>query len=245
MRATVYVIPGSHPSMAAMLMLERKGIDYSRRDLVAGASRPILRLLGFDGITVPAMRLDGQRLQGTRNISRALDALVPDPPLFPVEPERRAAVEQAEAWGDEVLQPVPRRLVWAALSRDRSGIESFLEGARLGIPTGLATRTSAPVVALAKRLNGATDATARADLERLPALIDTVDELIAVGVIGEPEPNAADYQIAASVRLLMSFDDIRPAVEDRPAGRLARAIVPHFPGRIPAVLPRDWLTGLG
>ena len=26
--ATLYVIPGSHPSMAARLMLEHKGIEY-------------------------------------------------------------------------------------------------------------------------------------------------------------------------------------------------------------------------
>jgi hypothetical protein len=33
-RATLYVIPGSHPSMTARLMLERKGIDYRRVDLM-------------------------------------------------------------------------------------------------------------------------------------------------------------------------------------------------------------------
>src|SRR5829696_8964005 len=105
MRATVYVIPGSAPSMAGRLMLEHKRIDYRRRDLVAGISRPILRLAGFEGVTVPAIKLDGERLQGTMKISRALDTLVPEPPLLPVAPEPRAAVERAEAWGEEVLQP--------------------------------------------------------------------------------------------------------------------------------------------
>jgi hypothetical protein len=36
MRATIYVIPGSTSSMAGRLMLEHKGIDYRRRDLVGG-----------------------------------------------------------------------------------------------------------------------------------------------------------------------------------------------------------------
>jgi hypothetical protein len=31
-------------------------------------------------------------------------------PLFPLDPEQRARVEEAERWGDQVLQPVPRRL---------------------------------------------------------------------------------------------------------------------------------------
>jgi glutathione S-transferase len=244
MRATIYGIPGSPPSMAGRLMLEHKGIGYRRRDLVAGVSRPILRLVGFEGITVPAIKLDGERLQGTTTISRALDALVPEPPLFPPDPERRAAVERAEAWGDEVLQPVPRRLAWAALSRERSGGRSFLEGARLGIPTGLAARTSAPVVALSKRLYRATDDAARADLAALPGLLGRVDELIGEGVIGGTARNAADYQIATSVRLLLAFDDLREAIEARPAGRLAREVVPDFPGRVRPAFPPDWLAGI-
>jgi glutathione S-transferase len=244
MRATIYGIPGSPPSMAGRLMLEHKGIGYRRRDLVAGVSRPILRLVGFEGITVPAIKLDGERLQGTTTISRALDALVPEPPLFPPDPERRAAVERAEAWGDEVLQPVPRRLAWAALSRERSGGRSFLEGARLGIPAGLAARTSAPVVALAKRLYRATDEAVRADLAALPGMLGRVDELLGEGVIGGTARNAADYQIATSVRLLLAFDDLREAIEARPAGRLAREVVPDFPGRVRPAFPPDWLAGI-
>lgn len=230
--------------MAGRLMLEHKGIEYRRRDLVAGVSRPILRLVGFDGITVPAIKLDGERFQGTTTISRALDALVPEPPLFPADRERRAAVERAEAWGDEVLQPVPRRLAWAALSRERSGVRSFLEGARLGLPAGLAARTSAPVVALSKRLTRATDDAVHADLAALPGMLGRVDELIGDGVIGGTARNAADYQIATSVRLLLAFDDLREAIDGRPAGRLAREVVPDFPGRVRPAFPTDWLAGI-
>jgi glutathione S-transferase len=243
-RAKIYVIPGSTSSMAGRLMLEHKGIPYRRRDLVAIVSRPMLRLAGFDGITVPAIKLDGERLQRTTTISRALDERVPEPPLFPADPGRRTAVEQAEAWGDEVLQPVPRRLAWAGLSRERSGVRSFLEGAHLGMPTGLAARTSGPIVASAKRSYGATDDTVRADLAALPGLLDRVDELIGEGVIGGVARNAADYQIATCVRLLLAFDDLRDGIDARPAGRLAREVVPDYPGRVPPAFPADWLVGV-
>ena len=83
---------------------------------------------------MPALRLDGKRVQGTRAIAVALDALRPEPPLFPRDPAARRAVSEAEAWGDEVYQPVPRRLVWAALRRDRSTMATYLEGAKLGRP---------------------------------------------------------------------------------------------------------------
>src|SRR2546423_7097214 len=118
-------------------MLEHKGIQYKRVDLISAVHKPLLRTLGFAGATVPALRIDGRRIQGTRVISRALDELRPSPPLFPADPGRRAAVEEAERWGDEVLQPVPRRLAWWAMKRDRSGVKSFLDGATLGIAVAL------------------------------------------------------------------------------------------------------------
>jgi glutathione S-transferase len=225
-------------------MLERKGIPYRHIDLTPAVHRVVVRALGFPGATVPALRLEGRRLQGSRTIARALDTMRPEPPLFPGDPDGREAVERAEAWGDEVLQPAARRLTWAALRRDRSTIGTFLEGARLGIPPGLAARTAAPLVTLSARLNGASDEAAQADLAALPEMLERVDGWIGGGVLGGAEPNAADFQIATSVRLLMALDDLRPAVEPRPAGRLALAVVPAFPGRVPPVFPADWLASL-
>src|SRR4051794_34685291 len=167
--ATLFMVPGSHPSLAAALMLDYKGIEWRRIDFAPAVHRVALRVVGFRGRTVPALRMDGRRLQGSRTISRALDELRPEPPLFPAEPERRAAVEAAEEWGDQVLQPLARRLTWAALKRDGSTIGSYLEGARLGIPHGVAVRTAPPLVVLSARLNEATDEAARADLAALPA----------------------------------------------------------------------------
>jgi glutathione S-transferase len=241
MTATIYVVPGSHPSMAGRLMLERKQLDYRRVDLLPAIHKPALRVLGFRGTTVPALRIDGRRIQGTLTISRALDELRPDPPLFPSDPDRRARVEEAEAWGEAVLQPVPRRLSWWALARDRPSLRSFAEGARLHVPLGLAIRTSAPIIAIERRLNTATDAQVKADIAALPGLLDHVDELLGGGVLGGAEPNAADYQIATSVRLLLCFDDLRASIEARPAGPYALSLCPQFPGRVGRVIPPGWL----
>jgi glutathione S-transferase len=234
-RATLFGVPASHPSLAAELMLQHKGVDYRRIDLVTAAHRTLVRALGFPRKTVPALRLEGAKLQGTGEIALALDALVPSPPLFPADPDRRTAVVEAEAWGNEVLQPVPRRLIWNALGRDRSSVASYLEGAKLGIPTRLAAVTAPPISAAARRFNHATDEAARRDLEALPGLIDRVDELIAQGVIGGAERNAADFQIGTSISLLLTMDDVRPMLEGRPAERLARELVPHQPGHMPSV----------
>ena len=87
---------------------------------------------------------------------------------------------------------------------------------------------------------GADDEAVRRDLRELPAKLDHVDELIAGGVIGIEEPNAADFQIATTVRVMLSFDDLRPAIDGRPAGALALRLVPHWPDEVPAFLPREW-----
>ena len=240
--ATLYVVPGSHPSMAGRLMLEHKRISYRRIDLLPAIHKPLLRMLGFADTTVPALQIDGRRIQNTILISRALERLRPEPPLFPTDQPRRAAVEAAERWGEAVLQPLPRRLTWWALARDRNGLRSFAEDARLGVPLGLAIHTAAPIIALERRINAANDDTVRADMAALPAMLDRIDELIATGTLGGQPPNAADYQIATSVRLLMCFDDLRAALEQRPTGPYGRRIVPHFPGQIAPVIPHAWLS---
>ena len=88
MTATLYGIPASHPVYATMLMLERKGVEYKRIDLPQWFHRPLLRLLRFPGTTVPALVLDGRRLQTTKAIARALDEIRPDPRLVPDDPAR-------------------------------------------------------------------------------------------------------------------------------------------------------------
>jgi len=91
------------------------------------------------------------------------------------------------------------------------------------------------------RVNGASDASARTDLEALPGMLDHVDELLADGVIGGAEPNAADLQIATSVRLMLNFADLAPAIEGRPAADHARRLVARYPGHVPPIFPAGWL----
>jgi glutathione S-transferase len=238
----LYVIPASHPSMAAELMLQRKGIPYKRRDLITAMHIPIVKAMRFPGRTVPALKWeDGRKVQGTRDISRFLDEVRPEPALFPADPERRRQVEEAERWGDEQLQSVPRRLAWFALGRDRSDLKGFMQGYKLGIPTSIAVATAGPIIWAEQKINKASADAVRADLQRLPELLDKVDELIAQGTIGGDEPNAADYQIGTSVRLLLAFDQLRPMIEKRPAGAFALKIAPDPGGRVPSALPPEWI----
>jgi glutathione S-transferase len=248
MSVKLYSIPGSHPAAAARAMLEHKGIEYERVDLPPIVSRVIMRAAGFSGNRVPALKIDGRKVQGSRNISRELDVLRPEPPLFPADPERRAAVEEAERWGDEVFQQMPRTISWWALKRHKADQTTFLEGAgpmaRLGMPSRIAAATSGPIVAIAIRLNDSTDETVRKTFADLGPALDHIDELIEQGVLRGEQPNAADFQIGGSVALLMAFDDIRERIELRRAADLARRLYPWYPGRVHASFPPEWLEPL-
>jgi glutathione S-transferase len=226
-------------------MLRYKGVEYKRTDLPPVVSRFILgSLLRFPGDRVPALKVDGRKISGTRAVSRALDERRPEPPLFPADPARRARVEEAQKWDDEYFQDVPRKVIWWALKRRKADQASFLEGYRLGAPTRVLVATSPPLIRGGIRINDSTDDVVRGQIAAIPPALDKTDGWIAEGVLGGDQPNAADFQTGCSLRLLMAFADFEPAIAGRPSGELARRIAPEPPGHIGPVFPDEWLAPL-
>ena len=226
----------SYPSRAARAMLEHKGIAYDWVRLAPGMHAFQLRLAGFRGGTVPSMKLDGRRVVGSRRIARLIDDVKPDPPLFPADPARRQAVEEAEEWGDTVLQPIPRRLLRWALRHHPDTRVTLLRTFRTSRPE-LVARFMGPMAAfLARREDARSTERVRADWATLPGHLDHVEHLIEVGVIGASEPNAADFQIGATLRAMLEFDDYEPLVSGRPLERLARRMLPEYPYRVPPLV---------
>jgi glutathione S-transferase len=237
----LYVLPGSHPCATVEAALRLKGIHFQRVDLLP-MSQMLAGPLLYGGQTVPGLRLRGERLVGSRAILRRLDQLVPEPALVPPQEAAHGQVLEAERWGDEVLQSVPRRLIDAAFLRNPGAMESYAADARLPLPRAL-LRPALPLTARLMAIkNKARDENARADLAALPAQLQRIDDWIAAGLLGGQPANAADLQIGSSIRLLMSIGDVRPLIEGRPAARLAD----YFPAQVgevpPGALPRDWLT---
>ena len=241
MAATLYAVPASHPCAAVERALQLKEIEYRRVDLPPVAHKPV-QLALFGGGTVPGLVLDGRRILGSRAIVRALDEQRPEPALLPGDRKAHISVELAEGWGDEVLQPLVRRVLWCALGRAPGAMPSYGEGSSPAIPAPVA-RLSAPLIARAEqRINGASDLNVRADLANLPHHLARVERWMEHEVIGGERPNAADLQIGAGLRLLLTVEDVARAVGSGPAVELARRWFPEYPGRVPAgVLPAAWL----
>jgi glutathione S-transferase len=243
-KARLYAIPASHPCACAEAALRLKAIDYERIDLLPVAHKPYQRRR-FGILTVPVLELDGERTLGSRAIVRAIDALVPDPPLMPADKEARALVARAEEWGEQVLQPIARRIAWASLARAPGALPSYASRTRPPVPAPL-VRLGAPLLARAARAtNGAQDANVRTDLLHVDAHLERVEDWLEDGVIGGERPNAADLQIGSSLRLLLTLGDLREHLDGRPAGPFARRWFPAYPGACPAgTLPVSWLSPL-
>src|SRR5690242_10472935 len=154
--ARLFSMPGSHAAMTGRLLFDYKRIDYKRTDLLPALSWVVLKTFRFPGITVPAARIDGERVQGTRPIARALERAKPDRSLFPADAQRRRAVEEAERFGDEELQQRIREIFLWSVRRDRSGLVAYLEGSRIGMPHRVAASIAGPFIALDARARGAT-----------------------------------------------------------------------------------------
>ena len=221
-------------------MLELKGIEHSTGTILPGMQRIQVRLLGFPGGTVPALRLDGRRIQGSRQIARALEELVPEPPLFPADPELRRQADEAERWGDEEFQNFPRRIFrWGLVAHVE--LRRWLATAS-GVPApALTARTSGLNARYYARLAHADEAAVRRDLAALPEALSHADDLLAQGVLAIDPPNAAALQVLCTVAALDGFTDLHSQVAAHPVAAHAARLFPDIPGPIPAFLPQEWL----
>jgi glutathione S-transferase len=248
--AKLYVILGSHSCRTGMLLLEHKGVSYRRVEVPTGLHPLALRLLGFEGNraplrstgerpnrplatldrmgTVPALRMHGERVKTNHAIARFLEQHHPDPPLFPKDPGQRSAVEEAERWGDEVLQMAARRLVLAATVRGPDGLIDDGDRGRLGpLLYRHATTRRFASFAFGRFIFAAGPNREREVSLALAGMLDRVDAWIEAGVLNGEQLYAADLMIAPSLALLCYRPDTRAQIERRPALALVDRVLPE------------------
>ncbi len=246
---TLYVIPGSHACRSAMLMLEHKQAPYRRVDIVTLLHPLAVRLHGFDaggqtrtaggrrtfGLrfgdrlgTVPALAANRHRISTNHGIARFLDERHPQRPLFPADPEQRAAVEDAERWANQTLQMAARRILGAAVLRDPPAFSRSAGDGRLGYLLYKRALTRRLIVPTVLREVFATGPEAEREiLAELPPMVDRIDAWIADGILGGAELNAADFMVAPSLALILYRPDVMPMFEGHPALELVDRILPE------------------
>ena len=238
MELVLHLLPPSHPCRTVEAALERKGLTYERVVLHSGAHvEEMERVYGPGRGTVPGLLVDGEPVHGSRAILARLEELAPEPPLFPAPIADR--VREAEAWGDRDVQDLGRRLSWGALHFRPEYVGTFAGGDLLD---PAATDWAMRFLRGAWKYHGITAERLAADLAGLPAKVEEVDRLAAEGIVGGEEPTAADLQLGATFRVLLTLGDVRPLLAGRAAEAIARRWFADYPGDVPAgAFPAAWV----
>ena len=104
----VYRIPFSTNVERVALAAGYKGLHLDWVDVDPADRSEVERISGQP--LVPVLVDDGQVVVDSTEILRYLEALTPDPPLFPVEPSRRAAVDIFLDWFNRVWKRPPNEI---------------------------------------------------------------------------------------------------------------------------------------
>jgi glutathione S-transferase len=108
MRLRVHRIPFSTNVERVELAAGHKGVTVEWVDHDAGDRSAIRALSGQD--FVPVAELDGQVIVDSPVILRELERRMPDPPLWPAEPARRAEADIFIDWFNRVWKVAPNRM---------------------------------------------------------------------------------------------------------------------------------------
>jgi glutathione S-transferase len=235
-RLVLHAIPYSHPCLAVSTALDRYGLEYETEALVSGKhTETVEGIYGEGNGTVPGLLVDDEPVHGSTAIFRRLDDLV-EAELYP---EAVAdAVREAEAGLIEELQVSARVLIFGSLHFRPEALGTFAGVASLD-PAGVdfAIKT----LRAAWRYTGTDAQRIHEELQKLPSLLDLVDELAAAGVIGGEEPTAADFQIGSSLHLMLQVGDVRPLLEGRTAAAIVEAWFEPGSADVPAgAFPAGW-----
>ena len=179
-------------------------------------------MVGFPAITVPALKINGRKVQGSREIARELDRDAARAAAVPGRsraPRRRSRRPSAGATRSSSASPAGSS--GTRCKRNRAPLASYSEGAKLGVPIGLAVKTGQPLVA------GRGAPEPRRPTRTSAPTSPRCPGCSSASTTGSPRAcsaastlNAADLQIGASVRLLMTLEDLR-ARDRLAAGRRA------------------------
>ncbi len=149
-------------------------------------------------------------------------------------------MREAELWADGDFQDFGRRLPWSALHFRPEAMGSF-GGAGALDPAG--TDYAIRFVRATWKYHGISAVQMAEDLESATGHDRPDRGLCRRGLIDGETPTAADFQIGATARVLLTVADLHPVFEGSAAERVARRFFPDYAGLVPAgAYPEGWVT---
>jgi glutathione S-transferase len=234
----LHLLTLSHPCLTAKAALDRKGLAYEEVVMPMGEHQDeIERIYGEGRRTVPGMTIDGEAVHGSTAIQARLEELFPENPLYPEPIADR--VREAEIWADGEFQDLGRRLPWSALHFRPEATGTFAGAGPLN-PAGV--DFAIPTIRSSWKYHSITAERTASDLAALPGMVEQIEEFAREGLIGGEEPTAADFQIGATARILLTIGDLAPVFDGTAAREVALRHFPDYPGEVPAgAWPAGWV----
>ncbi len=199
----LYQFAFSHYNEKARWALDYKGIPHRRRSLLPGPHMPIMKKLTGRSET-PALKWGGEVIAGSAAIIDRLEREVPEPALYPEDPDLRLRALELQRWfDDEVGGPVRCAFFFDAIRDGGYFCDRFSHG--YSRPAQLAYRASFPVLKQVLRKVYSLDAqhaeqgraTTRRALDRLAA------EIAATGYLVGDSFTVADLAAASLMQLVV------------------------------------------
>ena len=234
----LHLLTLSHPCLTAKAALDRKGLAYEEVVMPMGEHHEQMEAIYGEGNrTVPGMTIEDEKVHGSTAIQARLEELFPENPLYPEGIADR--VREAELWGDGEYQDLGRRLPWSALHFRPEATGSFAGAGSLD-PAGV--DFAIQTIRSSWKYHSITAERTAADLEALPGMVGQIEEFAAEGLVGGEEPTAADFQIGATTRVLLTIGDLGAVFEGTAAREVALRHFPDYDGEIPAgAWPVGWV----
>jgi glutathione S-transferase len=125
-KAVLWHLPVSHYNEKVRWALAIKGVEHERRAPPPGAHMAIaMALTRGRSHTFPVLQLDGTTIADSSQIIAALEQAVPEPALYPADPDDRARALALEEFFDEELGPHIRLYAWDQAIKDPDALGRF------------------------------------------------------------------------------------------------------------------------
>jgi glutathione S-transferase len=164
----------SHFNEKARWALDYKGVAHVRRSVLPGAHVMRARRL-YGGRTLPVLQVAGRTVADSTRIVEALEAMQPEPALYPADPAQRERALALEEFFDEELGPHIRRALFHDQLGDAAGSASAFT---VGFPPAVRRtfRHGFPLLRPAMRRSMGIDAeAARRSRARTEAAMDRIE----------------------------------------------------------------------